>query len=150
MRIILQWIVGKIKFGRKNRSGDDSEAIKKLFAPEFRNRLDAIIQFKNLDEDIIEKIVDKFIDQLEAQLEERKVTIELNKDAKLLLAKEGFDEVFGARPLARVIQEKIKKPLADRILFGDLTNGGHIKITVKNKIFLFNISINTKSKEKTV
>ena len=139
-----------IGFGRKNRSGDDSEAIKKLFAPEFRNRLDAIIKFKNLDEDIIEKIVDKFIDQLEVQLEERKVTIELNKDAKLLLAKEGFDEVFGARPLERVIQEKIKKPLADRILFGDLTNGGHIKITVKNKIFLLNISLNTKSKEKTV
>ena len=106
-----------IGFERKNRVGDDTEAIKNLFAPEFRNRLDSIIKFKNLNEEVIEKIVDKFIDQLEAQLEEKKITIELDNSAKLTLAKKGFDPVFGARPLARVIQEDIKKPLADRILF---------------------------------
>ena len=110
-----------IGFERKNRVGDDTEAIKNLFAPEFRNRLDSIIKFKNLNEEVIEKIVDKFIDQLEAQLEEKKITIELDSSAKSTLAKKGFDPVFGARPLARVIQEDIKKPLADRILFGDLS-----------------------------
>ena len=99
-----------IGFERKNRVGDDTEAIKNLFAPEFRNRLDAIIKFKNLDEEVIEKIVDKFIDQLEAQLEEKKISIELDMSAKMTLAKKGFDPVFGARPLARVIQEEIKKP----------------------------------------
>ena len=137
-----------IGFGNKNSSGDDTTAIKSLFAPEFRNRLDAIIKFKNLDEGVIEKIVDKFIDQLEAQLEERKVTIELNKEAKLLLAEKGFDPVYGARPLARVIQEKIKKPLADKILFGDLANGGHIKVTIKEGVFVFNVKQDEKVKEK--
>jgi len=100
--------------------------------------------------DVIEKIVDKFIDQLEAQLEEKKVTIELNKEAKFLLSEKGFDPVFGARPLARVIQEKIKKPLADKILFGELVNGGHIKITVKNDVFIFDVTEYEKAKEKIV
>ncbi len=139
-----------IGFGKKNRLGDDAAAIKNLFAPEFRNRLDAIIKFKNLDADVIEKIVDKFIDQLESQLEERKVTIELNKEAKFLLSEKGFDPIFGARPLARVIQEKIKKPLADKILFGELVNGGHIKITVKNGVFIFDVKEYEKAKEKIV
>ena len=94
------------------------------------------------------KIVEKFIDQLEAQLEEKKITIELDNKAKLSLAKKGFDPVFGARPLARLIQDEIKKPLADKILFGDLSNGGHIKVTVKNDIFKFDISLNSKAKEK--
>ena len=137
-----------IGFGKKNSSGDDTTAIKNLFAPEFRNRLDAIIKFKNLNEGVIEKIVDKFIDQLEAQLEERKVTIELNKEAKILLAEKGFDPVYGARPLARVIQEKIKKPLADKILFGDLANGGHIKVSIKEGVFVFNVKLDEKVKEK--
>ena len=139
-----------IGFGQKNNSGDDTAAIKSLFAPEFRNRLDAIIKFKNLDEGVTEKIVDKFIDQLEAQLEERKVTIELDKEAKILLSKKGFDPVYGARPLARAIQENIKKPLADKILFGDLVNGGHIKITVKKGVFVFNVSQDIKVKEKVL
>ncbi|MFP6779787.1 MAG: ATP-dependent Clp protease ATP-binding subunit ClpA, partial [Alphaproteobacteria bacterium] len=120
------------------------------FAPEFRNRLDAIIKFQNLNEEVIEKIVDKFIDQLESQLEEKKITIELDSSAKLTLARKGFDPVFGARPLARVIQEDIKKPLADKILFGDLSNGGHIRITVKKDIFKFDISLNTRPKEKSL
>ena len=139
-----------IGFGIKNRSGDDTLAIKNLFAPEFRNRLDAIIKFKNLNSAVIEKIVDKFIDQLEVQLEERKVTIELNKEAKLLLSEKGFDPVFGARPLERVIQENIKKTLADKILFGDLINGGHVKVTVKKGLFSFDVSVNEKVKEKTL
>tara|TARA_Y100001970_G_scaffold258789_1_gene339066 strand:+ start:7579 stop:9843 length:2265 start_codon:yes stop_codon:yes gene_type:complete len=139
-----------IGFERKNRVGDDTEAIKNLFAPEFRNRLDAIIKFKNLDEEVIEKIVDKFIDQLEAQLEEKKISIELDISAKMTLAKKGFDPIFGARPLARVIQEEIKKPLADKILFGDLSNGGHIKIFVKKEIFHFDISVASRSKEKSL
>ena len=139
-----------IGFKQENREGADTEAIDKLFAPEFRNRLDSIIKFKNLNEEVIEKIVDKFIDQLEAQLEEKKITIELDSSAKLTLAKKGFDPVFGARPLARVIQEDIKKPLADRILFGDLSNGGHIRITVKKDIFKFDISLNARSKEKSL
>ena len=139
-----------IGFGIKNRSGDDTLAIKNLFAPEFRNRLDAIIKFKNLNSTVIEKIVDKFIDQLEVQLEERKVTIELNKEAKLLLSEKGFDPVFGARPLERVIQENIKKTLADKILFGDLINGGHVKVTVKKGLFSFDVSVNEKVKEKTL
>jgi ATP-dependent Clp protease ATP-binding subunit ClpA len=137
-----------IGFERKNRTGDDSEAIKNLFAPEFRNRLDSIIKFKNLNEEVIEKIVDKFIDQLEAQLEEKKISIELDISAKLSLAKKGFDPVFGARPLARVIQEEIKKPLANSILFGELSNGGHIKISFKKDMFKFDISLN-KTKEKS-
>jgi ATP-dependent Clp protease ATP-binding subunit ClpA len=139
-----------IGFGKKNNSGDDTAAIKNLFAPEFRNRLDAIIKFKNLDEGVTEKIVDKFIDQLEAQLEERKVTIELDKEAKLLLSEKGFDPVYGARPLARAIQENIKKPLADKILFGDLVNGGHIRITVKKGVFVFSVSQDIKVKEKVL
>ena len=112
--------------------------------------VDAIIKFKNLDEEVIEKIVDKFIDQLEAQLEEKKISIELDISAKMTLAKKGFDPVFGARPLARVIQEEIKKPLADKILFGDLSNGGHIKISVKKEIFHFDISVASRSKEKSL
>jgi len=139
-----------IGFERTERIGDDSEAIKKLFAPEFRNRLDAIVKFKNLSEEVIEKIVGKFIDQLEAQLEEKKVTIELNSDAKALLAKLGFDKIFGARPLERIIQKYIKKPLADKLLFGELLGGGHVQINVKKKEFIFKItSINKKVSTKS-
>ena len=92
----------------------------------------------------------KWIDQLEAQLEERKVTIELDKEAKILLSEKGFDPIYGARPLSRAIQENIKKPLADKILFGDLVNGGHIKITVKKGVFVFNVSQTIKVKEKVL
>ena len=128
-----------IGFNRNERSGDDSEAIKRLFAPEFRNRLDAIIKFKNLNKDIIEKIVDKFIDQLEVQLQEKKVSIEFNNEAKLLLANLGFDKIFGARPLERVIQKHIKKPLANKLLFEELINDD-IKVSVKNNDVVLKIS----------
>ena len=139
-----------IGFGRKERIDADTEAIKKLFAPEFRNRLDSIIKFKNLNKEIILKIVEKFIDQLEKQLEEKKVTIELDERAKALLAELGFDEIFGARPLERVIQKHIKKPLADKLLFGDLVNGGHVKVKIKKKKFVLDIAtINKNASTKT-
>ncbi|NOT41915.1 MAG: ATP-dependent Clp protease ATP-binding subunit ClpA [Alphaproteobacteria bacterium] len=120
-----------IGFGRGKREGEDTEAIKKLFTPEFRNRLDAVIGFAPLSQQIIERVVEKFVLQLEAQLSDRNVTFELDPDATRWLAEHGYDEAFGARPLARLIQDTIKKPLADDILFGKLARGGTVKMTVK-------------------
>ncbi|HEV2080880.1 MAG TPA: ATP-dependent Clp protease ATP-binding subunit ClpA [Brevundimonas sp.] len=117
-----------IGFGRGKVEGEDDKAIQRLFAPEFRNRLDAIVAFKALDSETIKSVVTKFVLQLEAQLADRNITIELTDEAADWLAKNGFDELYGARPLARVIQESIKKPLADDILFGRLTKGGHVKV----------------------
>ncbi|MCU0832070.1 MAG: ATP-dependent Clp protease ATP-binding subunit ClpA [Rhizobiaceae bacterium] len=119
-----------IGFGSQKREGDDVEAINRLFTPEFRNRLDAIIPFAPLPAPVINKVVQKFVLQLEAQLAERDITFDLSEDAVEWLAERGYDERMGARPLARVIQEHIKKPLADRILFGDLKNGGVVRVTV--------------------
>jgi ATP-dependent Clp protease ATP-binding subunit ClpA len=115
-------------FNRGKREGDDQDAIQKMFTPEFRNRLDAVVAFSNLPQDVILKVVEKFIFQLEAQLADRGVTIELTEAASKWIAEKGYDEKFGARPLARVIQEYIKKPLADELLFGKLENGGTVKI----------------------
>lgn len=117
-----------IGFGRGKRDGEDEEAIKKLFTPEFRNRLDATIPFAGLSPEIIERVVEKFVLQLEAQLSDRNVTIEMTDTAKAWLAKKGFDADFGARPLGRVIQEQIKKPMADELLFGGLKHGGAVKV----------------------
>jgi len=103
----------------------------------------SLFNFIGMDWD--SQIVEKFIDQLEVQLQEKKVTIEFNKDAKLLLADLGFDEIFGARPLERVIQKHIKKPLANKLLFEDLTNGGHVKVIAKNNKFLLKISSDSKN-----
>ncbi|MGI9387908.1 MAG: AAA family ATPase, partial [Methyloligellaceae bacterium] len=122
-----------IGFNRSKREGDDEEAINKLFNPEFRNRLDAVVPFASLPADVIAKVVEKFIFQLEAQLQDRNVTIELSEDANRWLAERGYDERFGARPLARVIQEHVKKPLADELLFGKLDNGGTVRVVVKTK-----------------
>ena len=119
-----------IGFGSTKRTGDDEEAINRLFAPEFRNRLDAIIPFGMLPTPVIHKVVEKFIMQLEAQLSERGVTFELTPEAVSWLAEKGFDERMGARPLARVIQEHIKRPLADEVLFGKLKTGGTVKVSV--------------------
>jgi ATP-dependent Clp protease ATP-binding subunit ClpA len=119
-----------IGFGSSKRSGDDTEAINRLFTPEFRNRLDAVIPFSGLPPEIILKVVEKFVFQLEAQLADRGVTIELTEDAARWLADKGYDERFGARPLARVIQEYIKKPFADELLFGKLEHGGTVKVLV--------------------
>jgi ATP-dependent Clp protease ATP-binding subunit ClpA len=121
-----------IGFGRGKVEGADDEAIKRLFTPEFRNRLDAVVAFKALTPEVIRLVVQKFVLQLEAQLADRHVTIEATEDALDWLAKNGFDELYGARPLARVIQENIKKPLADDILFGRLSKGGHVKVVLKD------------------
>ncbi len=124
-----------IGFGSTKRTGDDEEAINRLFAPEFRNRLDAIVPFSTLPTPVIHKVVQKFIMQLEAQLAERNVTFELSKEMISWIAKKGFDDRMGARPLGRVIQEYIKKPLADEVLFGKLQKGGTVKVTlVKDKM----------------
>jgi ATP-dependent Clp protease ATP-binding subunit ClpA len=118
--------------GRSTRSGDDQEAIQKLFTPEFRNRLDATVAFKSLPVEVVMLVVDKFMIQLEAQLEDRGVTFELDDAAKKWLVKEGYDESFGARPMTRVIQENIKKPLAEELLFGKLARGGVVSVGVNN------------------
>ncbi len=117
-------------FTRIKREGDDLEAINRMFAPEFRNRLDAIITFAHLTPEIIAKVVEKFVLQLEAQLGDRDVTIELSEDASKWLIEHGYDEQMGARPMARLIQENIKKPLADEVLFGKLKAGGHVRVIV--------------------
>ena len=117
-------------FNREARSGEDQEAISKMFTPEFRNRLDAIIPFAALPTEVILQVVDKFIIQLEAQLGDRAVTFELTEASRAWLAKKGYDPQFGARPLSRVIQEHIKKPLAEELLFGRLVKGGVVKVAV--------------------
>ena len=120
-----------IGFGSGIRTGDDVEAINKMFTPEFRNRLDAIIPFKALDESTIGRVVDKFVMELEAQLADRSVTIELSDEARKWLGVKGYDPQMGARPLGRVIQENLKKALAEEILFGKLTKGGVARVRVE-------------------
>ena len=121
-----------IGFGRTEREGEDEEAIKRLFTPEFRNRLDAVITFAGLTPEIVAMVVEKFVMQLEAQLADRNVTIELSSAAKEWLAERGYDRLYGARPLGRVIQEFIKKPLAEELLFGKLVKGGSVKVALKD------------------
>jgi ATP-dependent Clp protease ATP-binding subunit ClpA len=117
-------------FTRNKRDSEDNEAINRLFAPEFRNRLDAIISFGQLPRDVVSKVVDKFVLQLEAQLADRNVTIELSDEARDWLVEHGYDETMGARPMARLIQSTIKTPLADEVLFGRLKNGGAVRVVV--------------------
>jgi len=122
-----------IGFEREARSGDDTDAINRMFTPEFRNRLDATIPFANLSPEIVAQVVEKFIMQLETQLGDRDVVIELTEEARAWLAKKGYDRAFGARPLARVIQEHIKKPLAEELLFGRLAKGGVVRIRLDDE-----------------
>jgi ATP-dependent Clp protease ATP-binding subunit ClpA len=126
-----------IGFERGAREGDDKEAIERMFTPEFRNRLDAIVPFSSLSPEVMSRVVDKFIMELEAQLEERNVTIELSDEAREWLGKKGFDRHFGARPLSRVIQEHIKRPLSEELLFGKLTDGGLVRITIEDGLLSF-------------
>lgn len=119
-----------IGFKTQDHSSDGMEEIKKVFTPEFRNRLDSVIHFKSLDKNVIEHVVDKFIIELEAQLEQKKVTIDVDSGAMKWLAEKGFDTKMGARPMARLISESIKKPLAEELLFGRLAHGGHVRVTV--------------------
>jgi ATP-dependent Clp protease ATP-binding subunit ClpA len=122
-----------IGFGSTQRVGEDEEAIKRMFSPEFRNRLDAVIAFSRLSRQMISRVVEKFIFQLEAQLADRNVMIEVSPEAMDWIAEHGYDELYGARPLARVIQEHIKKPLAEELLFGKLEGGGTVRVVVEEK-----------------
>jgi ATP-dependent Clp protease ATP-binding subunit ClpA len=122
-----------VGFAREERIGDDEEAVNRMFSPEFRNRLDAIIGFKALAPETVHRVVDKFIMELEGQLADRNVTIELDAASRDWIAKKGYDPKFGARPLARVIQEYIKKPLAEELLFGALAKGGCVRVKMKDE-----------------
>ncbi|MBM3535113.1 MAG: ATP-dependent Clp protease ATP-binding subunit ClpA [Alphaproteobacteria bacterium] len=126
-----------IGFERAVRIGEDTEAINRLFTPEFRNRLDAIVAFAGLTPEIVGKVVDKFVAQLEAQLGERNVEIELTEAAREWLAKKGYDPQFGARPLGRVIQEHVKKALAEELLFGRLSTGGRVRVDFDGEKLIF-------------
>jgi ATP-dependent Clp protease ATP-binding subunit ClpA len=117
--------------------GDTDEAYKRMFSPEFRNRLDAKVDFKPLDPRVMGQIVDKFVAELAAQLGERKVQIALTEAARAYLGEKGYDPMNGARPLARVIQDEVKRPLTDELLFGKLANGGKVTVDVADKKLVF-------------
>jgi ATP-dependent Clp protease ATP-binding subunit ClpA len=119
-----------IGFTQSDSGADSMEAIKRLFSPEFRNRLDAVVQFGSLDQDTIERVVDKLLIEAEAQLEQKRVSISVDERARRWIAKRGYDPKMGARPMARIIQEFIKRPLAEELLFGKLVNGGHVEVTL--------------------
>jgi len=122
-----------IGFQHQDNSTDAMEVIRKTFTPEFRNRLDGIIQFHGLDAQIVRSVVDKFLVELQAQLDEKRVQLDVNDDARIWLAEHGYDPAMGARPMARLIQEQLKKPLAEMILFGDLADqGGTVHVSVEN------------------
>ncbi|MGD8594640.1 MAG: AAA family ATPase, partial [Gammaproteobacteria bacterium] len=121
-----------IGFTQQDHATDGMEMIKKTFTPEFRNRLDAIVQFKSLDATTISHVVDKFLYELENQLAEKKVIMHVDEEARQWLAEHGYDEKMGARPMARIIKENIKKPLAEELLFGQLANGGNVEVTVED------------------
>jgi ATP-dependent Clp protease ATP-binding subunit ClpA len=119
-----------IGFRHQDHTSDGMESIKKMFSPEFRNRLDAIVQFGALSREVIKTVVDKFLVQLQAQLDDKKVHVEVDDAARDWLAEHGYDEKMGARPMARLIQEKLKKPLAEAVLFGALAKaGGTVTVT---------------------
>jgi ATP-dependent Clp protease ATP-binding subunit ClpA len=119
-----------IGFTTQDHSSDGMEAIKKVFSPEFRNRLDSIIQFSGLSQEHIAKVVDKFIFELEGQLQDKGVSLIVEQEARVWLAEKGYDPKMGARPMARVIKDEIKKPLAEELLFGRLAGGGTVKVDV--------------------
>ncbi len=126
-----------IGFTEQDHSHDDMEVIKKLFTPEFRNRLDSVIRFHSLEQDVILQVVEKFLIELQEQLRQKNIELKVDDRAKDWLGKEGFDKAMGARPMARIIQQHIKRPLANELLFGSLTGGGTVKLTIKsNKLHL--------------
>jgi len=128
-----------IGFTTQDHSSDGMEAINRMFTPEFRNRLDAIIQFAPLEEQTIVHVVDKFLFELEQQLQEKQVSLSVDEEAKSWLAQHGYDPQMGARPMARLIQEKIKKGLAEHLLFGELVQGGEVRIGLKENELTFDI-----------
>jgi ATP-dependent Clp protease ATP-binding subunit ClpA len=127
-------------FGNLTREGEDGEAVKKMFTPEFRNRLDAIVPFGYLPTEVVARVVDKFILQLELQLADRDVHIKLDQASKEWLTERGYDKLYGARPMSRLIQEKIKQPLAEELLFGKLVNGGEVAVHLKDGALHFEVT----------
>jgi ATP-dependent Clp protease ATP-binding subunit ClpA len=132
-----------IGFTQQEHAGDSRKVVDKTFSPEFRNRLDAVIQFKPLSKSIIRHVVDKFIFELESLLTEKNVTLLLDEEARKWLANNGCDTKMGARPMARLIQERIKSPLANELLFGKLAQGGHVQISVREG----DLSLDVKGKD---
>jgi ATP-dependent Clp protease ATP-binding subunit ClpA len=123
----------------KGAAGRAKQALERIFSPEFRNRLDATVTFGSLSPSVVETIVEKFVLQLEAQLAERRVAITLEPEARTWLAEKGYDAVYGARPLARIIQAEVRDPLTDEILFGRLEHGGSVTIGLKDGALTFDI-----------
>ncbi|NNM77383.1 ATP-dependent Clp protease ATP-binding subunit ClpA [Sphingomonas sp. ID1715] len=126
-----------VGFGNVTREGEDEEAVRRMFTPEFRNRLDAIVPFGYLPPEVVARVVDKFILQLELQLADRDVHIQLDDEAKAWLTARGYDKLYGARPMGRLIQEKVKQPLAEELLFGKLVHGGEVKVHLKDDALAF-------------
>ncbi len=128
-----------IGFAASSREDAQEDAVRKMFTPEFRNRLDAIVPFSYLPPAVIARVVDKFILQLELQLADRNVHIELDDEARAWIVTRGYDKLYGARPMGRLVQEKIKQPLAEELLFGKLVNGGEVKVRIKDNAPAFEI-----------
>jgi ATP-dependent Clp protease ATP-binding subunit ClpA len=139
--------VGFTEQDHSHHSQDGLEPLKHLFSPEFRNRLDGIICFQSLDTAVITRIVDKLLIELEVLLEHKHVLLEINEEAKVWLAEHGYDYKMGARPMARLIQEKVKRPLAEELLFGKLAYGGCVALTVKNNELTLKITANKRHKK---
>jgi ATP-dependent Clp protease ATP-binding subunit ClpA len=129
-----------IGFGDVSKEDAGDEAVKRMFSPEFRNRLDAVVPFAYLGKETVSRVVDKFILQLELQLAEQNVHIQFDNDARGWLAERGYDKLYGARPMARLIQEEVKQPLAEELLFGKLANGGEVHVSVKDKALTFQLT----------
>jgi ATP-dependent Clp protease ATP-binding subunit ClpA len=129
-----------IGFGDLGKDGEDDKAVKKFFAPEFRNRLDAIIKFSNLSQDTVIQIVKKFVGELNTQLKDKGIDIVLSNSAAKWLAEKGYDRKMGARPLARLIDNKIKSPLSRRVLFGDLVDGGRVNVEIVDNDLSFTVT----------
>ena len=140
----------RIGFNSMRSSNDNEEVINKLFSPEFRNRIDSIIHFNHLSKQVVLSIVDKFIIEVEVQLEDKSVSLSIDNQAREYLANKGYDEVYGARELSRIIQSEVKKPMAEELIFGKLAKGGHVKITLKNNDIFLNFSSKQESKKELV